>query len=437
MTVFRKILGVLLIIFLIFSSGCWNRVELNDRSIVLGAAIDKAIEEDKIMITAEIANPPQLISPVVGGGGGDDPTSWVISSTGWSTFDAVRNFTQMTTNKLFWSHNQVLVIGEELAREGIAPVLDFFVRDHELRRVAWVVIAKGATGKEIISVQHIKGGATGMMIDELVGTSESNSFAVQMDFTEFLSGLLNGSRGAIAGRIELVDAGEPEGVIEPEGGGNSGSQQVITGQGGSGGGNQQEPETLDLKQNLVEGELLRYTGGAVFKGDKLVGWLNRSEARGFNWVDGRVRTGIIVASSPEAEKPNVSIEVSQVNSNVTAEFEGNKPKVSIEVSIDGNLGGHMGNRPLSQDEGLMSHLEARTAEVVRSEIEAAITIAQELETDFFNFGSIFNRQHHQKWQQLKEDWQETYFPNLVVDIVVEMNIRRTGLINRPIIPDGN
>lgn len=415
-------------LWMLLSVGCWNRTELNEWSIVLGTALDMAVEEEKYMVTTEIANPTQLLSPIVGGGGGDEPSTWILTSTGWTQFDAVRNFTHQALDKLLFSHNQVIVVGEELAREGLAPVLDFYIRDHEMRRLSNLVIAKDTTGREIISIEQLKGVPTSIAINQLIESSWANSAAVRINISEFISAVNNGATGIVVGRIELIDPGQPEGLREQQQEGDA----IEVSAGGGGGGSQEEEDMLDMKQDLHDGELLRYSGAAVFKEDRLVGWLDRKEARGYNWVMGEMDSTIIVATSPEKGKPRISIEVVEVGSRVQTQFIGNKPVVKVTVDVEGNLGEHMGNRTLSVDQGLLHQLESRMAQVVRNDIEAALAKAQELETDFFNFSGAFNRQHHQQWSKIREDWNEMFFPNLEVEIEVLANIRRIGLTRMPV-----
>jgi spore germination protein KC len=392
--------------------------------------------EDKVMITAEIGNPAQLMGPLTGGGG-DAPASWILTSTGWTVFEAVRNFTEQTTGKLFWAHNQVYIIGEDLAREGVAPFIEFFIRDPEPRVNAWLIIAKGATGREILSIRHVEGIDTSRILAEMVLASQNNSNAVMVDLTQFAQKILLEHRGAVAGRIELIDPGGPEGVLEEgkadnqpqpeEGGANGGGGEGE--QGGAAGG---EPKTLDMKQNLTEGERLRYSGAAMFKGDRLVGWLDRKQTRGLNWVTGNVESGIIVSTSPEEGKPKVSIEIKEVASNITTRFEGDRPVVTVEVTLDGNLGEHMGTRQIISRPELVNQLEARVAETIRNEIKASLAIAQEHRTDIFNFGADFNREHHHGWREIRDDWSDEHFPELLVEIEVEVNIRRHMDIRKPL-----
>jgi spore germination protein KC len=63
------------------------------------------------------------------GGQGSPKGVWTLESTGYTVFDAFRNATMQSDRKLFLSQNNVVVIGEEMARTGVAPLIDFLDRD--------------------------------------------------------------------------------------------------------------------------------------------------------------------------------------------------------------------------------------------------------------------------------------------------------------------
>lgn len=436
--IFTKITVAIFIISIMWLPlGCWDRIEVDNRAIVLGAAIDKGLEEGQYMVTAEIANPAMLISPLVGGGGGDDPPSYILTSTGWTIFDAMRNFTHQSSNKLSWEHNQVFIIGEEMAREGLAPVLDIIMRDWEIRRLSRIIIAKGKTGKEVLSVQPYKGGATGIQLEEQVRAQEFNSASIHIDFNRFVEMMLTPGESSVAGRVEIVDPGEPDGILSEEGSSSGGGEGESSGseQEDSGSGSQEEPETLDMKTNLTEGEILRYSGGAIFKKDKLVGWLDTKQTRGYHWVMGEAVSGVIVVRAIEKGDSKISIRFTELISNIKPKLKNGEPMVELEIMVDGSVGEHMGTRRISDDAGLINMVEARTAEVVRNEIKAALAMAQHYKTDIFGFGKIFNREEHQWWKENSHRWDDEIFPQLEVEIDVEVYIRRPGFTNQPLVPN--
>lgn len=129
--------------------GCWNRRELDTLAIVAGLGLDRDVETGKIQLTAQIIKPGEVKTVKVGGagggggGGGKASAVWVIKSTGDTVFDAVRNMVTQSSRKLYFAHNQIIVIGKKTAEQGVWPLLDFFVRDHEIRWTIWVLVADG------------------------------------------------------------------------------------------------------------------------------------------------------------------------------------------------------------------------------------------------------------------------------------------------------
>ncbi|MGE5404426.1 MAG: hypothetical protein ACM3PP_05760, partial [Candidatus Saccharibacteria bacterium] len=49
----------------------------------------------------------------------------------------------ISSRRIMWAHNNVVIIGESLARQGIIPVVDYFTHQPELRMKAEVVISRG------------------------------------------------------------------------------------------------------------------------------------------------------------------------------------------------------------------------------------------------------------------------------------------------------
>ncbi len=73
-----------------------------------------------------------------------------------------------------------------------------------------------------------------------------------------------------------------------------------------------KPQHFDIRGELWReriGASPRITGAAVFRKDRLVGWLGKQETRGLLWVMGRVRSGIIVIEHPADSDEYVGLEI--------------------------------------------------------------------------------------------------------------------------------
>lgn len=377
---YKKALCICLVTMLLFTSGCWSRKELNEIAIVLGAAVDKG-SDGQVEITVQIAKPSQMSIAAAGGksGGSRGEGAQVLSSQGKTVFDAVRNFVSITSRKLFWSHNQVLIFGEEAARQGIGQMLDWFERDHEPRARVWVLAARGEA-KEILKIPGMIEPVSAMSISDAVRAAVALSKSDQVNLHDFLSQYSSRATSAAMPRIELFAA---------EG-----------------------------------GPKFRISGMAVFKKDKLTGWLDGTAARGLLWVRGRVESGILVVKIPGSEKGELSLEIIKAKSKIKPEFVEGRPIVTVEIEEEGNIGEETVPVDLSKPD-MIAAIEKKQAEAIAGEIKAALKFARIHKADIFGFGEEFHRKFPKAWAEMKDRWEEE-IPELPVKLKITTKIRRIG-----------
>ena len=107
MILYKKIyVFILCFIMLVALSGCLGGREINDLEIVIGMGIDKDKDTGDILLTAQIVNEKEAGGASGEGGGGGGKAYWNVNSIGKSIFDAARQITHKTGNRLFVSHNQ-------------------------------------------------------------------------------------------------------------------------------------------------------------------------------------------------------------------------------------------------------------------------------------------------------------------------------------------
>ena len=134
-TVLQRTL-LLCILILLIQTGCWGGREINDLEIVVGMGVDKDSTPGNILLTAQIAKPGEMGKTSGNdGGSGDTKAFWNVNSTKSAIFDAARDITHKTGNRLFVSHSQVVIFGNDIAAEGLQKYIDFFLRAHEMRPI--------------------------------------------------------------------------------------------------------------------------------------------------------------------------------------------------------------------------------------------------------------------------------------------------------------
>lgn len=178
--------------------------------------------------------------------------------------------TGTANHKVLLSHVQIIVIGEELAKEGIMDPLDFFERDHGFNLRADILVAKGITAKQILN-----------------GESELEKIPA----VHLISIMKNEKDVANIKRIMLTD------LLKEIG--SSGKDPAIG-----------VIETMRKKEKLLI-EDMKVERAAVFKKDKLVGWLTPLETRGLLFVEDKVQSGIINISNPLDRSKKIGIEITR------------------------------------------------------------------------------------------------------------------------------
>lgn len=381
-------------------TGCWNRRELDTLGFVTALGVDRT-GEDKIEITVHIAK-PFAIARATEGSVSPEKSFWVVSSTGSTAFEAIRNLLLQSPRRPFYAHNRFIVIGEECARTGVKEILDLFARDGEARRLARVEVVKGATAKDFM--QQVEFELERLPSEGGQGISRSvqeglSAEPVDCTLNSFLQWLETEGVEPIAVRIDMV----PKNPAAPSNVGHLLREQVKISS--------------------------KHGGAAVFKGDKLVGWLDEKEMRGVNWVTGKVRSGILVIEQPNEKGKLVSLEILRAKSKLQPEVKNGEVLVTLRIDAEANLGEMQGTLDLIKYPQAWTEMERKMVEAIETEVMAAISKAKELNSDIFGFGAALNRRHPEEWDSLKDRW-DLEFPRIDVKLEINAKLRRMGLVTR-------
>ncbi|MBC7106679.1 MAG: Ger(x)C family spore germination protein, partial [Firmicutes bacterium] len=149
----RRAALALLLAALVLPAGCWDQREVEQLAIVVATAVDRT-RDGKLQVHVQVVIPRALTGGMggMGGGGGTRVRPYRhYAATGATVFEAMRQLTMEAPRRLFYAHNQVILIDEGVAREGLREVLDFFDRSTQIRRHVWFLIVKEGQVHEVIT----------------------------------------------------------------------------------------------------------------------------------------------------------------------------------------------------------------------------------------------------------------------------------------------
>jgi spore germination protein KC len=383
-------LALLLACVSLVASGCWNRREIESLAFVNAAGIDVDPASGLITLSTHIVRPEML-----GEHGQEQRPYSRLTSTGRTVFEAARNAIQQSPAKLFWAHNNVVIIGEATARQGIALILDFLERDGETRHDVLVVVARGATAAEMLEAEYETKPLFGTGLRQhLITARGALSTSVAPDLHAMLVTLSGKGAEPVAARIELP-AKPPGGDTAAEASGASARLPIIG-------------------------------GAAVFSRDRLVGWLEPLEVRGVLWLKGEVRSGLLVIPDPWQEGRHIGLELARSRSKVKMTMDGDLIRAYLAIEAHAYLGDVQAPLdPLGQSD-FERAVQTAFEHEIRAEVVSALERCQrELRSDVFGLGSMLHRQNPSLWRQVEGRWGQL-FPAAEVEIAVRARVLRSG-----------
>ncbi|PPQ48670.1 Ger(x)C family spore germination protein [Paenibacillus peoriae] len=395
----KKAILFLILALVLLLTGCWNRRELNELAIAVGMGIDK--QGDQFRVSLQVVDPGKA-SAKKGAGGGAPATLYTEEAD--TIFEAIRKITTISPRRMYFSHLRICVIGESMATEGMAKSLDLLSRYHQFRTDFYIVVSKGTSAEDTLKIMTPLDPIPANDLFSSLETSQKNwspTTTVTLD--------------------ELVSALTSEGM-----------QPVLTGLRIVG--NKEMGETSGNVQEIAPSARLQYSGLAVFRKDRLIGWLNETESRGYNFILGKVQSSVGFVACPGGGK--VVSEIIRTQTSIKGSVYRGEPQINIKMQVEANVGEvECTDLDLTQV-GTIYDLENKEEEKIAEFMKMAVRKAQKsYKADIFGFGEAIHRADPRTWKSIKKNWDYEYFTELPVHIKVDFKIRRLGTIGSSFLND--
>lgn len=375
----KKILISLILMLLL--TGCWNYKELNDYSIVTGIAIDKINDEYELSI---------LISNASKGNSEKDTSPQIIvySGKGNTIMEALKDIGLISSKEIYLGHFSVLLLSEDVAREGINNVIDLFLRESSTKKVFYVAITKDSSAKDILKiVTPLSDFPAQSISDNLRSTTKLQGLISNVNFNEVLSTLNRSGIELTINSVSLI------GNIE------EGSEK-------------ENIENSEPKAYVKLGPL------ALFKGDKFIGWANNNETIGINIIKDKMNEMYIKIDFDDSY---VVLNTTSFKTDVKVKLKNNEPNVKIESDCEAEIIEVNGKIDLTSD-NTINEITKKANKELKEYINKALNLSMKYKSDFFGFGLKFYQNYPKYYSKVKDNWE-----NKLSDI--NFNIKTTISIN--------
>jgi spore germination protein len=366
----KKCLFIPFLLLTFILSGCWDRLEIEDIGFVMAVALDPL--EDKEQKEAQEKNSnhsqmftstyqvaiPGLLGGGDGGGGQADKPFFNISTSGMTSFKMRRNIDARRSRQLIFEHLKLIIINQELARQGLLEHLsDFYTRNHEMRRKTQVYISDG-DAKALLEDKLPLENMPAQSIDMI---SENHPKVLQMIKTIMIADVVEGVTGKRSFLIPRIVKHGKEGV--------------------------------------------KFSGAAIFLGttNKMIGWLKETDIEGYNWIMGEAEKGVLEVEY-EGEYPFI-FETKSMSTSIDYQRENDQDSFKIEIIAEGKLGESWLHKIEINDEETLKKLEEA---IVRKIIEQANStikkMQEEFHADIFGLLVQVKQKDYDYWEKVRMEW---------------------------------
>lgn len=384
-----KNVGIVLILVMVVLAGCWSAKEINELAFVMSIGIDALPDSSELFFAFRVANPTALAGGesggAVGAAQGQSPT-FPVGVRSSSLAEALDIFRTQVPRRPFLSHIQGIFIGEDLAKQGVAGILDALGRYSEIRRtIEIMVVADGPVADVFLKPKPTLVTPSGISFDGLLHHVLESGHGPVVPIGEFDKMVGSARQDAMATVVKL----SPD--MESWGEERSSAVAALT--------------------------QLRIAGTALFRGDRLVGYLDVHE------------TVALLLLRGELTRANVTLEegavVRIISSASSVRVTSTNPlRFAVDVNVAGVIR-ELRAGGMHSLEKAIGELERSLEQSIQGAIEAVIQKAQSLQSDVVLLGDTLFRSHPRVWREVEDRWPD-YFAAAEVEVSVRARILETG-----------
>lgn len=386
----KKLCALLLCFLPIFITGCWDEKEMNEIGIVTGVAIDKDLKNGQYIITLQVVLPENMQKKE----GSKEKPYKNISSYGNTIVNAQRNLSKKYERIPFFSHNRLIIVDENVAKEGLSNVLDIFTRDIEARDDVLLAVSKGTEARNVLDYDNKTEKIPSISLAKFDNVLFRNAGSVYKTVLNFNQSSYSYGINPVLGVFSLKPIA-----------------------------NETSAENDSQKSDI------NYSGSAVFVYDKLYDYLNDDETEAYNFAVGNIKSAEISINGLQNKNELIATQVLSEKSRIYPHFDGSQISFDIDISTVANLSEVHDNTDITELTDI-NMLENEHSEKIKAKVEALIKKMQtEYKSDILGLGQSFYKEYPKQWEKIKNDWRKI-FPTVHCNVTVKSKLVRSGMTDK-------
>ncbi|KHD37594.1 spore gernimation protein [Clostridium acetobutylicum] len=346
-------------------TGCFNYKDIDNVLFVTTVVFD--IDDDKNIVTYLEAFQP--IKSMVKGQQGQQRL--VFRGTGKTAFESLNDINIHCSYELNYTQVKAYIYSEKAAKKGIKPFIDLGRRKIQFYLRPYVATFIGNI-EELMKGGFKENEYVGLLLSYLIINSGSASRAVELQYNDFLNKRIDPNRSVVMTAIDIRSA---------------------------------------QNKNSVE-----LDGGAIFRNDKLIDKMDKSETEAYNFMIGKVSSGSMEVLNPATKQDFISLWI--LNSRTTTKGKYYNGKFHVKKIINVNTALMESQSPINYDKAMQKKVEENAEKNIINNCNKIFTKYKEKNEDIFNVRDVYENIY-------KKD-----NPNIIKDTVLEIEphveIQRSG-----------
>lgn len=388
----RKLWTLLIAIVLSLSvTGCWDRKEVNDLALVMAQAIDLTADH-QVRVSDQVAIPSKVGGSTSGSGKGEGGKSfYVVSGVGRTVSEADERVQEKLPRELYLPHLRVIVVGEDMAKSGMAQILDHYGRNPPNRLRSALLVAKGSDALTLLTTTYPLESISGEAIRKL----ERQLLGVNTTLLDYLIEASSIGSDQFTSAISLrapVDASGQSGEQEAEG--------------------------------------FAFEHQAVFRELKLVGYLDTPESIALQMMKQHIRHIILTADVPK-KGGTISVDLTQVKRRGRTIVKGNQVYIDYELSGSAMMTENTTGLDADNPKNIKVFQDALNQYIEQTSTSCIKTLATDFNADALGIGEMVYHQHPYDWERLKGNWYD-HLKNVKYTVTSQVKIVEAGKSGPPL-----
>ncbi|OON99891.1 MAG: hypothetical protein ATN35_10300 [Epulopiscium sp. Nele67-Bin004] len=390
----KKLCMLSLVVFL---TGCWDSVEINNRSVILEFAIDKnmdKVDEDASLDMQSVYNITYSIPDMAQLSGLDSlaedmKTNIMVQAPTIAT--SVDDLETRTRNTVTFSHVKVILLGEDLLKDAklLEESIDAITRGRVIARNVPLLAVKGKA-EDAQNIQNSQQPILGLYIMNYFNNRERPKAYFK---PQLLGNFIRDMQDTGVATMPIFHLPE---TIE---------------------------EDSDTTYPVTEYEI---SGGAIIKNYELVDYVDKEVVRGQLLIDGDSKNSPVVIEYKD--RPLTYI-LQRQNSKIKFNDGPEGVFCIIEIETVGDIAEYVS----TSHESLFTietieEVKNLVADEVAKQVFWAIDRAKDMNVDFLKIGQEMYRKYPDLWERYEENWEVDGFRNMPITVQITTNIENTGII---------